>query len=96
MLSEVMVIGSTFKYGCFTYVNGAGSSIIAQFFEMVIHLLNFLTVGVGFWQTVDGHGSYFYKSEWLAVIIFTIEYMMRFVGAAADPEFSRGPNWFHV
>ena len=92
-ISDGMATGSSFENLCFTFVNGVGSSM-AQYFEMGIYLIIFLTVAVGIWQTVDGHGHDFYEVEWLAVIVFTIEYLMRFVGAGADPEFAKSRNWF--
>ena len=71
----------------YKFVNGIGS-IWAQRFELVIYLLILLSVAVGVWQTVDGHTNDFHQLEWIAVIIFTIEYLLRLVAAGADPEFN--------
>jgi len=51
-------------------------------------------VAVGIWQTVEGHENDFQNMELVAVIIFTFEYLIRLVGAGADPEFAKGRNAF--
>lgn len=47
---------------------------------------------IGIIQTVSGHENTLSWVEWIAVIVFTIEYMVRFVGASVDPEFSDGTD----
>ena len=55
---------------------------------MIIYALILLSVAVGAWQTVDGEENAFVEVEWVAVVVFTIEYLMRLVGTGADPEFA--------
>ena len=79
----------------YKFVNGL-DSIWGQRFELSVYTLILLSVAVGAWQTVDGHENDFHELEWIAVIVFTIEYALRFIGAGADPEFTRGMgslNW---
>lgn len=81
----------------YNFVNGLGSSA-AQQFELTIYGLIFLAVAVGCWQTVEGQQNAFSEIEWFAVIVFTIEYIIRLVGVGADPLFAPSPmnrlNWF--
>jgi voltage-gated potassium channel len=51
-----------------------------------------VTVAVGVLQTVDGEADTFSSLEWIAVIIFTGEYLTRLFGAGADPEFAQNSN----
>jgi hypothetical protein len=74
-------------------VNGIGS-VAATTFEISIYFLIGATVTIGVVQTVPGYENYGGRIEWLAVIVFTIEYMLRLVGAAVDPVFSTGSNVF--
>ena len=90
---EASTIGTSFEKWCFMFVNGLGSTI-AKYFEIGIYFLIFLTVGVGIWQTVEGHDNDFHEVEWIAVIIFTIEYIIRLIGTGADPDFAKGCNGF--
>ena len=89
--SELLGTPSEEKAYCF--VNGIGSTMAFNF-EMSIYVLILMSVGVGIWQTVDGHENDFHEVEWFAVIVFTIEYAIRLYGAPADPEFGKGRNGF--
>jgi len=87
------IVGTAFENWCFNFVNGVGSTM-AKYFELGIYFLIFLTVGVGIWQTVEGHDNDFHQAEWVAVIIFTVEYLIRLIGVGADLQFAKGRNWF--
>lgn len=76
------------EHAVFQFVNGDGSEP-AKYFEMSIYALIFLAVAVGVWQTVEGQENAFHQVEWIAIIVFTIEYIMRLIGAGADPEFAK-------
>jgi len=89
--TEAEPLGTTLERSCYSFVNGLGSKA-AQIFELSIYGLILISIAVGCYQTVDGHENDFHEIEWLAVIVFTVEYSMRFIGAAADPEFSNGQN----
>ncbi len=80
-----------FQLACYQFVNGMGSKA-AQFFEVSIYVLILMTVSIGIVQTVAGYEDYLHQMEWIAVIVFTIEYLIRFVGAGADPDFSSDGN----
>ena len=80
--------GTTITIEIYKFVNGIGS-IWAKWFEGIIYVFILLSVAVGVWQTVDGHTNDFHQLEWIAVIVFTIEYMLRLIGTGADPEFNR-------
>ncbi len=80
-----------FQLLCYQIVNGIGS-IAATTFETSIYFLIGATVTIGVVQTVPGYENYGGRIEWLAVIVFTIEYILRFVGAVADPDFSTESN----
>jgi len=86
---------SSIQWRCFQFVNGIGSKA-AILFEMLIYLLIGITVIVGIIQTVPGHENTLSWVEWIAVIVFTIEYIIRFVGASVDPEFSDGTDYNSV
>jgi len=87
------LLGSPLERKAFNFVNGFGSTA-ARYFEMLIYGLIFLVVSIGVWQTIDGHENDFHEVEWITVIIFTIEYLIRVVGAGADPEFAKGRSGF--
>ena len=78
---------STITVEIYKFVNGIGS-IWARWFEGIIYIFILLSVAVGVWQTVDGHVNDFHQLEWMAVIVFTVEYVLRLIGAGADPEFN--------
>jgi Ion transport protein len=80
-------LGSFIEHAFFTFVNGIGSPI-AKCFEFAIYALIFLAVAVGCWQTVEGEEYSFREVEWIAVVVFTFEYVLRFIGVGADPEFA--------
>ena len=84
--------GSALEIWCFDFVNGQGSQF-AEFFEMGIYWLIALSVAVGIWQTVEGHEDDFGSLEWFSVIVFTIEYTIRFIGVPADPLWDDKGNW---
>jgi hypothetical protein len=73
----------------FHLVNGEGSPF-AAYFETLIYSLILLTVGIGVLQTVHGFENALHAFEWIAVITFTVEYILRFYGAPADPTISPG------
>jgi len=78
---------------CYQFVNGIGS-VAAKWFEIGIYVLIMVSVAVGIWQTVEGQEGTFVLVEWFAVIVFTVEYLVRFVGVPADPEWDDKGNWF--
>ena len=84
-------IGSPVEQSLFQFVNGMGSKA-AQYFELSIYGLIFATIAVGVYQTVEGHANDFHQVEWFAVGVFTVEYLLRLIGAGADPIFSNGTN----
>lgn len=63
---------------------------MAAYFETLIYSLIILTVCIGVLQTVQGFENTLHVFEWVAVITFTIEYILRFYAAPADPDFSPG------
>jgi hypothetical protein len=80
-------LGTSFERKAYEFVNGlAGPG--SRAFEILIYFLIFLVVGVGAWQTVAGHEDDWRRVEGVAVSIFTVEYLIRVIGAGADPEFS--------
>lgn len=80
-------LGSFLEHAFFTFVNGIGSPL-ARAFELSIYALIFLAVAVGCWQTVEGEENSFRFIEWIAVVVFTFEYVIRFIGVGSDPEFA--------
>merc|ERR1719232_2565121 len=75
----------------FLFVNGKGS-VLAFYFEISIYLLIFITIAIGILQTVHGYEDTLHSVEVIAVIVFTFEYVLRIVGAPADPEFGQENN----
>lgn len=84
-------IGSFIEQECFKAVNGMGSTA-ARYFELSIYGLIFATIAIGVYQTMDGHDNDFHEVEWVAVVVFTVEYILRLIGTGADPQFSKGNN----
>jgi hypothetical protein len=84
-------LGSPLERASYRFVNGEGSTL-ARKFEQTIYIFIFLAVAVGVWQTMEGQEHAFREIEGIAVLVFTVEYVMRFVGAGADPEFAKGGN----
>lgn len=82
-----------FQTACYQFVNGIGSKA-ASLFELSIYILIAATVTIGVVQTVPGYNGFLSGVEYGAVIIFTIEYAIRFIGAGVDPEFANGSNGF--
>jgi hypothetical protein len=68
---------------------GIGSSA-ARVFETSIFILIFTGVGIGVLQTVNGHENDLNEIETFTVVMFTLEYLVRFIGAGANPEFAAG------
>ena len=89
--SQESHLGTSFEQTCYKFVNGIGSAA-ARRFETVIYILIFTAVGVGVLQTIAGHENDLSQIELLAVIVFTVEYLMRFIGVGADPQFAPGRN----
>ena len=72
---------------CYQFVNGIGSKSAIRF-EVSIYVLIAATVVIGIIQTVPGYGDFFAWLECFAVLVFTIEYILRFIGSGADPEYT--------
>jgi Ion transport protein len=81
-------LGTSLEQKAYEFVNGLAGPV-SKSFEILIYFLIFLVVGVGIWQTVQGHENDWHRVEGFGVAVFTVEYLMRFIGAGADPEFSR-------
>lgn len=81
-------LGTSLETKAYEFVNGLAGPV-SKYFEILIYLLIFMVVGVGIWQTVPGHENDWHRVEGFGVAVFTAEYLMRFIGAGADPEFSR-------
>lgn len=84
-------LGSPIEQAAYRFVNGLGGWP-SRVFEASIYFLIFLVVGVGIWQTVDGHENDCKNVEIVSVVIFTIEYLIRLVGVGADPQFQNIRN----
>lgn len=80
-------MGTTVEQASYKFVHGIGS-LWATRFELSVYALILLSVAVGAWQTVDGHERSFQEIEWIAVVVFTFEYVLRFIGVGANPDFS--------
>lgn len=79
--------GAGLQKVCYQFVNGIGS-VAAIRFELSIYALIVATVLIGIVQTLPGRENFFSWLEWVAVGVFTVEYVLRFIGCGADPEFS--------
>lgn len=77
----------------YKFTNGLGSTA-SLWFEGMIYLLICLTVFIGIIQTIKGQEDTLGGIEFLAVLIFTVEYVLRFIGSTADPEFAGIGNPF--
>jgi hypothetical protein len=84
-----VVPGTRLEQVAHNFVNGRGSAL-ARWFETIIYFLIFATVAVGALQTIKGQENSFHQLEWFAVAVFTVEYIIRLVGAGSDPEFAYG------
>lgn len=71
----------------YNFVNGLGSPA-SLWFEGMIYLLIMITVFIGIIQTIEGQENFLNTVEFVAVLIFTVEYILRFIGASADPYFA--------
>eukprot|EP00980_Cylindrotheca_fusiformis_P006926 scaffold1442_cov128-Cylindrotheca_fusiformis.AAC.47 len=80
---------STFEEKCYMLTEGLGSSA-ARVFETSIFILIFTGVAIGVLQTVPGHENDLNEIEVFTVVMFTVEYLIRLVGAGANPEFAGG------
>jgi len=76
----------------YKFVNGEAGTCLSQSFEISIYVLILLTVSIGILQTIEGYEDTLHQIEWFAVIIFSIEYILRLLGAPADP--SLQDEWF--
>jgi len=85
--SPLSAAGDGLQKACYQFVNGIGSKS-AMRFELSIYALIIATVIIGVVQTVPGYDDFFSWLEWVAVSVFTFEYLLRFVGCGADPEYS--------
>uniref|UniRef100_A0A7S4EPX0 Ion transport domain-containing protein n=1 Tax=Pseudo-nitzschia australis TaxID=44445 RepID=A0A7S4EPX0_9STRA len=81
------LLGTDSERWCYDIVSGQGSSI-AQAIETLIYFLIFVAISIGALQTVEGHEHDFSGIESLTVYLFTLEYIVRFIGVGADPVFS--------
>jgi hypothetical protein len=84
-------VGTPFEKSLYDFVNGIGSKA-AKYFELFIYFLILGAVVVGCWQTVEGQKDAYSGFEVLAVVVFTIEYILRFIGVGSDPTFATGRN----
>ena len=84
-------VGTSVEKSVYDFVNGDGSKP-AQYFELSIYILILGAVAVGCWQTVEGQKDAYSGFETLAVVVFTIEYLMRLIGVGSDPAFATGRN----
>ena len=89
--SQESLLGSSIERKCYKFVNGIESSA-GKVFETCIYVLIFAAVAIGVLQTVDGHEDDFGQVEIMTVIVFTVEYLIRFIGVGADPQFAPGRN----
>mmetsp|Transcript_7764 Transcript_7764/g.22510 ORF Transcript_7764/g.22510 Transcript_7764/m.22510 type:complete len:1290 (+) Transcript_7764:137-4006(+) len=89
--SQQSLMGSEIEQQAYKFVNGLAGEV-SKLFEKGIYLLIFVAVAIGVWQTVDGHENDFSEVELFAVIVFTAEYLIRFIGVGADPQFAPGRN----
>lgn len=88
---EPVACGSQFEIDAYRFANGMGS-YLAEKFELLVYALIMVSVALGAYQTVEGKENSFQVVEWFAVAVFTFEYLLRFIGARADPQFGElGP-----
>lgn len=91
--SENELLGTQFERSCYNMVNGYGSAV-ARAIETGIYVLIFTAIFIGAVQTVEGHETDFSQIEAFCVYAFTLEYIVRFIGAGADPAFRSRTNGF--
>mmetsp|Transcript_2717 Transcript_2717/g.5880 ORF Transcript_2717/g.5880 Transcript_2717/m.5880 type:complete len:1287 (+) Transcript_2717:156-4016(+) len=91
--SQHDLLGSQFERSCYNVVNGYGSAF-GKAIESAIYILIFTAIFIGAVQTVEGHESDFSQIEAFCVYAFTAEYIIRFIGAGAEPAFRMGTNGF--
>mmetsp|Transcript_25609 Transcript_25609/g.48496 ORF Transcript_25609/g.48496 Transcript_25609/m.48496 type:complete len:922 (-) Transcript_25609:12-2777(-) len=84
-------VGSPFEKACYDFVNGDGGKL-SEYFEKSIYVFILGAVAVGCWQTVEGQKDAYSFFETLAVVVFSIEYLMRLIGVGSDPNFATGRN----
>jgi hypothetical protein len=89
--TSTTLVGSPFEQWCYNIVNGF-ASLLARAVEVAIYVLIFTAIFIGILQTVEGHGNDFSGVESFTVYAFTLEYILRFVGAGADPAFAGSSN----
>jgi hypothetical protein len=85
--SEHSSLGTSLEQWCYKFVNGIGS-VWAKRFETTIYVLIFVAVAVGVVQTVAGYENALEQVELVTVLVFSGEYLIRFIGVGADPEFA--------
>jgi len=76
-----------FEKTCFQFVNGVGSKA-ADIYEIVTYALVGTSVVLGIVQTVPGYESFMKEGDLVIVLFFAVEYILRLVGAPADPAFA--------
>ena len=76
-----------FEKKCFQVVNGVGSKA-ADIFELVTYTFIVASVALGIVQTVPGYESFMQEFDVVVVLFFAAEYILRLIGAPADPAFA--------
>jgi Ion transport protein len=82
-----LALGSLVEQAVYKFIRGIGSPWAVRF-ELSIYGLILLSVAVGAWQTVAGQETAFQEIEYFAVVVFTVEYVLRLIAVGADPRFS--------
>jgi len=76
-----------FEKSCYQFVNGVGSKA-AGIFELVTYTLVVASVALGIVQTCAGYESFMQEVDVMIVVFFSVEYMLRLIGAPADATFA--------
>ena len=82
-----------FEKRCYQFVNGVGSKA-AGIFELVTYTLIVASVALGIVQTCAGYESFMQEVDVMIVVFFSVEYMLRLIGAPADPTFATDASMF--
>ena len=85
------LVGTPFEKWCYTAVN-AFNTPFSLAVQTAIYTLIFIAILIGILQTVQGHENDFSGVEAFTVYAFTLEYILRFIGAGADPAFAANSN----
>lgn len=80
-----------FQRKLFDFVNGVGSKA-AECFQRIITSCICATVIIGIIETIPIKSILFRYTEILAVVIFTVEYVLRMIAAGSDPQFDHIEN----